>query len=166
MVGYRANHFLFLIFLRVLCNEFGIVEIIDLHSLAHICKSLRCLGTSSLATLLQDLIHERNILLILSTSLTHWLKEILHDVEEELLACAVPETTPAIMILHRIEILILRKELCKMLRLTESVEICEYNIALHMTRISDLKMLRIRIHAVDLLLDLFRCIGKIDTVAQ
>ena len=58
------------------------------------------------------------------------------------------------MILHLVEICILRKELRKMLRCAERIKICKYNISLNMSWICDLEVFRICIHAVHLLLDL------------
>ena len=75
---------------------------------------------------------------ILFSSLTYWLKELLHNIEEELLAGAVTKTSTTIVIFHLIKICIFRKEFCKVLICAECVKICEYHIALYVARICDI----------------------------
>ena len=53
-----------------------------------------------------------------------------------------------------------------MLRCTEGVEVCKHHITLHMSRVGDLKMLRIGKHAVHLLLDLLGSIRQINAIAE
>ena len=145
---------LFRIFLGVLGDELGVVEVVDLHGCTNFVESLGCLGASNFATLAEDFIYLRDVLLVVRSLLTHRLEEVLHDVEEELLACAVSETSTTVMILHLVEVLILRKELLEVAVLTECIKICKHHIALNVTWISDLEVLWVSVHAVYLLLDL------------
>ena len=150
----------------MLSNELGVIEIIDLHRFAYVSKSLCRFRTCHLGSLAEDLIYLRYILLILLPSLAHRLEELLHYIEEELLASAVSKAATTIMSLHFIKIGIFRKIFREMLRSAECIEICEYDIALDVSGIGDLEMFRVSEHAVDLLLYFLGSIRQINAVAK
>ena len=146
--------------------EFRIIKVVDSHSFTYICKSPGCLCACNLATFAENLIHLRDILLVDVASFTDRLEYVLHDVEEEFLACAVSEASPAIMSLHFLKVLIVRKEFCKMFIGAECIKIGEYDISLDFSRVSDLKVTTVGVHAVDFLFHFLGCVGKVDAVAE
>ena len=150
----------------MLCYKLHIIKIVDLHGLAYIREGLCSLGAGHFRALAQDLIYLRDVLLVMRSSLSHRLQELLHDVEEELLACTISQSAATVVVLHLLEVCILRKILREMLVCAECVEIGEYHVALNVTRVGDLEMLRVGVHAVHLLLDLLRRVREIYAVSE
>ena len=71
--------------LRLLCNQFLIFKIINLHGPFHLCQGFRCFGLSLTAAFFQYLVNSRDILCDFLTALTDWAEFILEHIVQELL---------------------------------------------------------------------------------
>ena len=115
--------------LRLAGNQLRIVEIVDLHRIAHVMQRL-CRNLARLcAAFLQDFINRRDILLQLLAALTDRLQLLLQDIVQELLDLDIAEAAALVMCLELVEICILRPVALKVLRLAERIQIGEDGVA-------------------------------------
>ena len=100
------------------------------------------------------------------TTHTHRLKSLVENIVEELLACAVANTTTHIVLLQFIESLVFGPELGKVVGCAECLKVCEYGIAL---KIAGLVHTHTRCsvrHLLHLLPYIGSRIAEVDTVAE
>ena len=90
---------------------------------------------SYLASLVEHLIHSLNILLKLPSAGADRGKLLFQNGYEQLFALNVAKATASVVLLKLVKRGILRKVLCKMLRLAEGVELCKDTVALHLARV-------------------------------
>ena len=85
-------------------NEFGIVEVVNLHGATHIVEC--CCGnfTRIFATALEHIVDGGDVLLELQTALADGLKGFVEDAFEEALALHVAESATCIVLLEFVEV--------------------------------------------------------------
>ena len=92
-------------------------------------------------------------------------REIVHIVKE-LLDLHIPKASPHVVGLKLIQVLVIRQICFKMLIPAECIQINKYRVAINISRILNTKMIRIREHGHNLLLNLICLIGKINAVSK
>ena len=90
----------------------------------------------------------------------------LKHIVQELLYLDIAQPAARIVRLELVQILIIRKELLKMLRTAERIQIDEYRIAVYLSRILHTQVVRVGKHRHDFFLDLIRLIRKVNAVAE
>ena len=101
--------------LSLLADEFGIVEVVDAHSLTNLIHRLGTNLAGLFRTLLKNIVNLRNILLELSTTLAHGLEELIKHLIQEFLTLHITEATTTVVILQFVKVLILWPELLEVL---------------------------------------------------
>ena len=125
---------------------------------------MKCLCSfcfSNLASLFEDIIYIIKMLFPVFTSFADWRKLCLEYFVQEFLNLDITQTAACIMSFQFIQILIFRQEFREVFRFAESIQINKYRIAINISRILNTKMIRIREHGHNLLLNLICLIGKI-----
>ena len=100
------------------------------------------------------------------TTHTHRLKSLVEHIIEELLACAVANTTTHIVLLEFVEGLIFGPELGEIVGCTERFKICEYGVALKISGFIHAHTRRSVRHLLHLLPYVGSRIAEINTVAE
>ena len=106
-----------------------------------------------------------DVLLQLVASCADRVEDAIDDLIEHLLAFHITDTAVGIGSLELVKVLELRPEVGEVLISGKSVEIGEDGIALHMTRVRDVEVCGVGIHALDLLPHGIGVIREIDAVA-
>ena len=99
-------------------------------------------------------------------TLTHRLEELVEHLIKELLALHVAQSTTTIVILQLVKVLIVRPELREVLVAGERIKISKDSIALHVSRVVQVDMLRIGVHRAHLLPHLIGRVREVDAVAK
>ena len=83
-----------------------------------------------------------------------------HSSDQELLAGAVSQAAAAVMLLHFLQVRVIRQEFREMRVRAERVQVGEHHVAFRMAGIGNLQVLRVGEHlAVNLLLHRLRVVG-------
>ena len=70
-------------------NEFGVIEVVDLHGAAYFVKGLCCHGACIFCTAAQDVVYGRDVLFPFCTALADGFEACVENIIEEFLAGAV-----------------------------------------------------------------------------
>src|SRR5574344_2088488 len=147
-------------------NKSTVLKIINFHCILNLLQRLGSNLPRSIASLSQHLIYTKDILFILLPTLSNWSKFLLKKRGKQSLYFYISQSTASIMILKCLKIFIFGKIFSKMFRAAEGIQIGKDRITLNLTRIGDLKMIRIGKHTHHLLTHLLCSITKIDTIPE
>ena len=117
-----------------------------------------------IAAFFQNIINFRDFLFKFFSPFPDRFQFFLHNIIQEFFNLYIPKAASGIMILHLLNILVLRKITGKLILIGKCLQINKYRIPFHLSRILNPEMARIGKHGHNFLTDLFLRIRQINTV--
>ena len=136
--------------------EFGIVEVVNAHGVAHFSEGFGSYAACFFCASAEYVVDSGDVLLVLFASLADGFESVVEYVVEELLACAVTESSACVVSFEFVEVGVE----------AEGVEVCEYGVAFKVSRLFDVDVFGVSVHGVDLFLEFLRSVREVDAVAE
>ena len=160
---------LFVLFCEAFClfgYEFGIVEVVNAHGVAHFSEGFGSYAACFFCASAENVVDSGDVLLVLFASLADGFESVVEYVVEELLACAVTESSVCVVSFEFVEIFVFWQELFEVGVEAEGVEVCEYGVAFEVSGLFDVDVFGVSVHGVDLFLEFLRSVREVDAVAE
>ena len=152
--------------LALLLNQCAVIEIVYLHGTAYL---VHCGGSGfagNFATLLQNVINGRDVLLVLRSALTDGFKCVVQYAHEQLFALHVAKSATSVVFLHLCKAVVVGTVGFHLLISTEGIEVCEDGVALQMSGVAYLQVCGVGVHGFYLTANLVSGVAQVNAVSE